>query len=92
MPDSEATTWKLPPGWSADTYFDGGDTGCGILVMNLRQHFLGLDAGVSVAVRATDLGAPLDLPAWCRATGNELIAAEHPLYLMRVKERPTTPD
>jgi len=87
MHDDNAGDWKLPAGWTAENLFDGGETGCGELVLNLRQRFLELEPGTRVAIRATDPGAPLDLPAWSRVTGNELIAAEHPFYLMRVKER-----
>lgn len=79
--------WKLPEDWEADMAFDGGSAGCGELVLNLRLRFRELEPGTRVAVRATDRGAPLDLPAWCRVTGHALIAADHPFYLMRVRER-----
>ena len=86
--EAEIGAWSgLPADWESDTLYDGGDKGCGEMVLSLKLHLLGLTPGESVAVRANDPGAPIDLPAWCRVTGNELIAAKHPYYLMRVRER-----
>lgn len=56
----------------ADEEWDAGDMGCGILVLELRKK-LRAQPGAVFKVRATDLGAPEDLPAWCRITGNDLI-------------------
>ena len=69
---------------SANAHFDGGETGCGELLLDLflfakRQPF-----GTVVEVRALDPGAPLEIPAWCRLTGHELIESAHPLYRFRI--------
>jgi len=37
-------------------------------------------------VIAHDLGAPADIPAWCRLTGHTLVSQEHPVYRIRRKE------
>lgn len=66
-------------------FFDGGETGCGELLLDLLLFTKGKAPGTLVRVRALDPGAPLEIPAWCRLTGNELISADHPLYLLRTK-------
>jgi len=60
--------------------FDAGDMGCGDLVLELRARLATLAPGAVLEVRATDPGAPGDLPAWCRVTKNPLVHSEHPLY------------
>jgi tRNA 2-thiouridine synthesizing protein A len=32
---------------------------------------------------ARDPGAPADIPAWCRMTGNTLLRDEHPVYYIK---------
>ena len=36
--------------------------------------------GAVIRVRALDPGAPLEIPAWCRLTGHQLLSSEHPIY------------
>jgi tRNA 2-thiouridine synthesizing protein A len=45
-----------------------------------------LAPGQVLRLVALDLGAPADLPAWCRMTGHTLLEAHHPVYLIRRKE------
>jgi tRNA 2-thiouridine synthesizing protein A len=80
----------LPGGWNPESKFDGGDTGCGEMIIDMRIHFRTLSPGTRVAIRALDPGAPVEIPAWCRITGNELLEARHPFYLAKVKEKPNT--
>lgn len=63
-----------------DAQLDAGDMGCGDLVLELRARLQELTPGDVLRVRATDPGAPGDLPAWCRVTRNPLVHSEHPLY------------
>jgi tRNA 2-thiouridine synthesizing protein A len=70
----------------ADAEWDAGAMGCGELVMMLRTRLLGLKPGQVLKLRATDEGAPEDLPAWCRLTGNKLIVSKHPEYWIQRKE------
>lgn len=60
--------------------FDGGETGCGELLLDLLVFMKRQPANTTIRVRALDPGAPLEIPAWCRLTRHELIAAQHPLY------------
>ena len=60
--------------------------GCGELVLELRFRLQPLRPGTVLELTATDPGAPEDLPAWCRMTGNELVAVRHPKYWIRRKD------
>lgn len=66
-------------------HWNAGDVGCGALVMGLKQQLDQVGAGELLRVTARNDGAPLDLPSWCRVTGNELIVANHPNYILRKK-------
>ena len=72
-----------------DEDWDAGDLGCGELVLHLRFKLKAMPPGRVIRVRATDPGAPADLPAWCRLTGETLLGcdpAQH-LYFIRRGER-----
>jgi tRNA 2-thiouridine synthesizing protein A len=60
--------------------FDGGDTGCGELLLDLLLFMRQQPADAVVEVRALDPGAPLEIPAWCRLTKHILLSSEHPFY------------
>lgn len=44
-----------------------------------------LKPGDTLEIVAHDPGAPTDLPAWCRMTGNMLLSADHPIYVIQRK-------
>jgi tRNA 2-thiouridine synthesizing protein A len=71
----------------ADVAWDAGDLGCGELVLQLKLRLDGMAPGQLMKLVARDPGVPADLPAWCRLTGHRLVAADHPVYLIRRKER-----
>jgi len=66
--------------------WDAGDQGCGELALELRMRLENLKAGDVFRLTSTDLGAPEDLPAWCRLTGHALLAAAPPHYWIRRKD------
>jgi len=68
-------------------HVDGGDLGCARLLVLLRARALELPAGTVVHLTTSDPVAPIDLPAWCRMTGHVMLAANHPVYLIRRRER-----
>ena len=78
-------TAPAPPRVDAD--WDAGDLACGDLVLQLRLRMEAMPPGHVLRLVALDSGAPEDLPAWCRLTGHALLAADHPVYLIRRKER-----
>ena len=69
-------------------FWDAGDMGCGELIVLLRARVRALAPGQILRLVARDPGAPEDLPAWSRLTGNPLVRAEHPVYeIARKPER-----
>lgn len=56
----------------ASEEWDAGDLACGELVLELRKKLRRMPGQV-LKVIALDISAPVDLPAWCRITNNELI-------------------
>jgi len=71
---------------SATRRWDAGDFGCGQLAVGLKREIATLSCGDSLEVIAINDGAPADVPAWCRITGNALVAANHPVYVIRKGE------
>lgn len=65
-------------------HWDAGDMGCGRLVMELKNRVNRLSPGDRIEIVALDPGAPVDLPAWCRMTGNTMISADHPRYVIEI--------
>jgi tRNA 2-thiouridine synthesizing protein A len=76
---------KLVSDTHFDSEWDAGGIGCGDLVLELRIRLQSLKPGRVLKLTATDSGAQEDLPAWCRMTGNTLIAFQHPVYLIQRK-------
>jgi tRNA 2-thiouridine synthesizing protein A len=68
-----------------DAEWDAGNMGCGDLVLELRSRLQSIHPGQILKVRATDTGAGEDLPAWCRMTGNTMVASRHPVYWIKRK-------
>ena len=66
--------------------WDSGDIGCGQFVFELHSRMKELQPGESIEVTTRDPGAPTDLPAWCRMTGNTLVSENHPVYIIRKKD------
>ena len=70
-----------------DAAWDAGELACGDLLVQLRLRVDAMEPGRVLRLVALDSGAAADLPAWCRLTGHTLLSAEHPVYLIRKKER-----
>jgi tRNA 2-thiouridine synthesizing protein A len=80
----DETKMRSSPPWSQSLFFDGGETGCGELLLDLMLYFR-RSPGQLIAVRALDPGAPHEIPAWCRLSGHSLQEAAHPFYLIQAK-------
>jgi tRNA 2-thiouridine synthesizing protein A len=63
--------------------WDAGELGCSRLIFELRNQLEKIPPGETLELVARDDGARSDLPAWCRMTGHELIAQDHPVYVIR---------
>ena len=60
-----------------DSSFDGGDLDCGSgLLLLIRRHIDPLAAGQTLEILSTDATVEVDLPAWCRMTGNDLLSMQ----------------
>ena len=55
-----------------DRELDLGEQGCGQLVMEIMLAMRQLVSGQTLLVTAYDPAAAVDIPAWCRMTGNTL--------------------
>jgi len=66
-----------------DCEWDAGDMSCGDLVLELRLRLNDMNAGEVVKVRATDPGAPEDIPAWCGLTKHGLEQCQAPYYWIK---------
>jgi tRNA 2-thiouridine synthesizing protein A len=64
-------------------HWDAGDAGCGQFIVGVKQRLGEMQAGQLIEIRTRNAGAPVDLPAWCRMSGHELVAAHHPVYVIR---------
>ena len=65
--------------------WDSGHMGCGEVIILLRMRMRKLNPGDILKLTSMDLGAPEDLPAWCRMTGRRLLRAHHPHYWIEAK-------
>ena len=73
------------PDWRFDDEFDGGEKTCGRVIVNLHLYIRDQEPGLRILVISRDPGAPVELPAWCRMTKNELTEMQHPYYLITLK-------
>lgn len=71
----------------SDIFYDFEEMSCGDLLIALMKAMRPLPSGSRVEVRALDPGAPIDIPAWCRMVGHELLVRaggpNHVHYLIR---------
>jgi TusA-related sulfurtransferase len=70
----------------ADAFYDAGDTGCAYGPLDdIARMIRQLSSGQTLEVRATDPSVAVDLPAWCRLTGHQLVTQQEDRYLLRRK-------
>ena len=65
--------------------WDAGEMGCGGLILGLRRALDKLHGNDLLELFAHGAGASVDIPAWCRITGHDLVLANHPRYVIRKK-------
>ncbi|MEN6300190.1 MAG: sulfurtransferase TusA family protein [Anaerolineaceae bacterium] len=49
---------------------------CPMPVVKMAKAIKEIEVGQTIEAFATDPGVMADIPAWCRSTGNELVAME----------------
>lgn len=64
---------ETPP--AADATLDAAGASCATLTPLIRAKLRELAGGAVLEVRTDDPSARVDVPAWSRLTGNELLAA-----------------
>jgi TusA-related sulfurtransferase len=70
--------------FGADSFYDAGDTGCAYGPLDeVAALMRKLAAGQTLEVRATDPSVAVDLPAWCRLAGHQLVNQSGDRYLIR---------
>lgn len=57
----------------ADVLLDAKGLNCPLPILKAKKALLGVPAGGTLEVLATDKGSVKDFEAFCRATGNELV-------------------
>jgi TusA-related sulfurtransferase len=68
----------------ADRFYDAGDKGCAEgPIQEIAALMDGLLPGQTLEIRATDPTVAVDLPAWCRLAGHEVVTQQEDRYLLR---------
>ena len=78
---------------TADIQLDAGEAGCSELIMLIFQTMKPMAPGQILEVLAYDQLADIDIMAWCRMTGNVLVAQNrkiHPqhFFIQKVNGQP----
>ena len=74
-----------PEHWIFEDEFDGGEETCGRVIINLYTYLKQVQPGTRVLLISRDAAAPIEFPAWCRMTKNDLLEMAHPFYLIEYK-------
>jgi TusA-related sulfurtransferase len=76
----------LKPIFDADQLYDAGDQGCATGPMDeIASIIHEMSSGQTLEIHATDAAVSVDLGAWCRMTGNELVDHRGHHFLVRKK-------
>lgn len=67
----------------ADLSVDATGTWCPVPILRAADRILGIHIGGILELLATDEAVVEDLPAWCRATGQEFLGFEIELPVYR---------
>lgn len=74
------------PIFNPDRFYDAGDKGCAFGPMDdISAIMKQLQPGQTLEVHATDQTVSVDLSAWCRMTGHQLVKQEGSHYLLQHK-------
>ena len=68
---------------NADAQLDAGEAGCSELIMLIFQTMKPMAPGQILEVLAYDQIADIDIMAWCRMTGNVLVAQNRKIHPQR---------
>lgn len=86
-PPRDAAGANALPLLGADAFYDSGSKGCGEGPLDeIAGRLRRMQPGQTLEVRATDPSVGVDLPAWCRMTGNTLVVQQDDRYLIQRKK------
>ena len=72
--------------FAADHFYDAGDKGCGDGPLETIAGLVRkMPPGETLAIHATDPSVAVDLAAWTRMSGHQLVDQQGPYYLVRRK-------
>lgn len=70
--------------FGADKFYDAGDKGCAEgPIQEIAALMRNLEPGQTMEIRATDPTVRIDLPAWARLTGHQVLKQQDDRYLLR---------
>ena len=76
----------VTPIFDADRMYDAGDQGCATGPLDeISSIIREISPGQTLEIHATDAAVSIDLGAWCRMTGNELVEQSGNHFLVRKK-------
>jgi len=67
----------------ADTELDVVGQLCPMPIVKLAKHIRTMNSGQTVEIKADDIGAREDIPAWCNRTGNKYLGMEEDGKIMK---------
>lgn len=64
---------------------------CPMPIVKTAEAVKGMKIGQILEIDATDIGIKADMPAWCKATGNEFLgieekAGEYKVFVKKIKD------
>ena len=75
---------KPRPVFDSDFFYDAGDLGCAFGPLDdIAAYMRTMSSGQTLEIRATDPTVAVDLPAWCRLAGHQIITQQNDRYLVR---------
>ena len=70
--------------WEPDSFYDAGDKGCAEgPIQEIAALMRVLESGQTLEIHATDPTVRIDLPAWARLVGHDVIKQQDDRYLLR---------
>ena len=74
------------PLYAADKFYDAGDKGCAFGPMDeIAAIMQQMQPSQTLEIHATDQTVSVDISAWCRMTGNQLVEQQGNHYLIKHK-------
>ncbi len=74
------------PAFDATRFYNAGDEGCAMGPLDeVAAIMLSLQPGQTLEINASDPTVEVDLAAWCRMTGHQLIEKQTTHYLIKHK-------